>query len=127
MVGMKCKLHTLILPVSKRNLCAAKGYDKWTDRRNVLKYNLLCSSGKKYFSEKCVSMSMEGREAPLGGDVSISYTEIRSFPECALASGERLPNRKPISISTISPTALPFSSFPEISFIFCASSFTQLA
>ena len=63
---MKCKLHILILPDSKRKLCAAKGYDKWTDRGNVLKYNLLCSSGKKYFSEKCVSMSMEGGGGTFG-------------------------------------------------------------
>ena len=63
---MKGELHISILPDSERNLCAAKGYDKWTDRRNVLKYNLLCSSGKKYFSEKCVSMSMEGGGGTFG-------------------------------------------------------------
>ena len=37
--------------------------------------------------------------------VSISYTEILPSRECAWATGERLPNRKPISISTISSTA----------------------
>ena len=59
-----------------------------------------CVSDK---SEKCVSIVSGGTFG--GGDVSISYTEILPSRECARATGERLPNRKPISISTISSTA----------------------
>ena len=61
-----------------------------------------CVSDK---SEKCVSIVSGGTFG--GGDVSISYTEILPSRECARATGERLPNRKPISISTISSTAPP--------------------
>ena len=46
--------------------------------------------------------------------VSISYTEILPSRECAWATGERLPNRKPISIKTISSTAHPSSSFNNV-------------
>ena len=66
---------------------------------NMLTLVFHCVSDK---SEKCVSIVSGGTFG--GGDVSISYTEILPSRECARATGERLPNRKPISISTISST-----------------------
>ena len=83
-----------------RNLEPAKCLQKYFyQQRKIFAETIFCVYDK---SEKCVSM---GGGAPLGGDVSISYTEILPFRECARATGERLPNRKPISISSISSTA----------------------